>query len=220
MARPSLDLQNWANTFALTDAWRHFHPHDREYTCDSTSYRALSRIDLVYVSSGALRCTRERKHLPRGISDHAPLNLTISLARSPGLKLWRLSRFWVLDERIQESILEAICNFWLLNGDSANATTLWDTFKAWIRGEYVFHISSLQREATRSLEVLEWEAGRCEAVFIESPNITNHLTWQRALRELSFYNVEQTNLCYIPRRGYLNMVIKMDDFWLGWRGVK
>lgn len=51
--------------------------------------------------------------------------------------------------------MEAICNFWVLNGDSAIATTLWDTVKSWTRGEYISRISALQREAARSLEELE-----------------------------------------------------------------
>lgn len=41
-ARISSDLQNWLTTFALTDVWWHFHPHDIEYTCHLASYRALS----------------------------------------------------------------------------------------------------------------------------------------------------------------------------------
>lgn len=141
--RPSSELQNWADTLALTDIWRHFHPRDREYTCHSTSYRALSRKELAYASTEALGWTREAKHLPWGIWDHAPIYIIISLAKPPGLKLWRLSRFWALDERIQESMMETICNFWVLNGESANAATLWDAFKTWIRGKYISHISSL-----------------------------------------------------------------------------
>lgn len=129
-ARISSDLLNWATTFALTDAWTHFHPRDREYTCHSASYRTLSQIDLVYVSTGALCWMREVKHLPRGISDHAPLSLAVSLDRSSGPRLWRLclSRFWAMDDRIQEAMSEAICNFWLRNRESANALILWDTF--------------------------------------------------------------------------------------------
>lgn len=101
VARPSC-LYQWADTFMLTDVWRHFHPHGREFTCHSTTYHTLTRIDLIYTSSGALRWTREARHLPRGISGHAPLCLNISLADSSGLWLWRLSRFWALDDRTND----------------------------------------------------------------------------------------------------------------------
>lgn len=129
--------------------------------------------------------------MPCGISVHAPLNLTISLARSPGLKLWHLSRFWAQDDMLQEPLLEAICNFWVLNGDFANAMTVWDTFKSWVRGEYISRISSLQKEASSSLEGLEGKAARCEARYIASSTGTTYPTWQMALRDLSLYNVEQ-----------------------------
>lgn len=56
-------------------------------------------------ATGALHWTREVR-LARGISDHAPLNLTIALAESSGLKLWYLSRFWATDERIQEAMTD------------------------------------------------------------------------------------------------------------------
>lgn len=55
-------------------------PHNREYTCNSTTYRTLSHIDLVYTSSDALCWTREAQHLPWAISNHAPLSLTIVIS--------------------------------------------------------------------------------------------------------------------------------------------
>lgn len=108
-------------------------PQGREFTCHSTTCQTLSRIDLVYPPSSATHRTRQIRHLPREISDYAPVSLTISLAKPPGLQLWRLSRFWALDERIQELLMEAFCNYWAMNGDSAKVP--WDALKAWIRRE-------------------------------------------------------------------------------------
>lgn len=78
-------------------------------------------------------------------------------------------------ERLQESMVEAICNLWVLNGDSATATTLWDTFKSWTGGIYFSDLFPAEREAARSLEVLESEAARCETAYIDSPTANNYL---------------------------------------------
>lgn len=80
----TLELPPWVETYLLTDVWRHFHPHTWEYTCHSTTYKALSRIDLVLASSTALQWVRGVHHLSRGISDHAPVCPTLSLTDSPG----------------------------------------------------------------------------------------------------------------------------------------
>lgn len=68
-----MDLSQWADTYTLKDVWRHYHPHGKEYTCHSTTYRALSRIDLAFASTTALHWVREVQHL----------NLTLSLSNSP-----------------------------------------------------------------------------------------------------------------------------------------
>lgn len=82
-ARDSPDLRQWADTYALTDVWRHMHPKLREYTCHSSSHKTLSRIDLVYASSFALQYVRDLTVFPRGISDHAPLYLLLTLTSPP-----------------------------------------------------------------------------------------------------------------------------------------
>lgn len=76
-ARGSPDLRQWADTYALTDVWRHMHPTLREYTCHSSTHKTPSRIDLVYAFNFALQFVRDLTVLPRGISDHAPLCLSL-----------------------------------------------------------------------------------------------------------------------------------------------
>lgn len=45
---------------------------------------------------------RDISILPRGISDHAPLALKLSVSMVTGESLWRLSRFWLSDSRVSE----------------------------------------------------------------------------------------------------------------------
>lgn len=70
-------LAHWAGAFSLTDVWRH--PAARECMCHSASFKTLFRIDLAYVSQSMLRRVSAVNILPRGISDHTPLLVTLSL---------------------------------------------------------------------------------------------------------------------------------------------
>lgn len=73
-------LSTWASTFGLMDVWRWNNPLLRSFTCQSASYRAMSRINLVFATANVLNMVQEISHLPRGISDHSPLFLRLSLA--------------------------------------------------------------------------------------------------------------------------------------------
>lgn len=126
-----------SDDFALTDVWRHFHPSDMEFICHSATYCTFSRIDLAYASSWALQWVTADNILARGASGHAPLLVTMQLAEPGGPVIWRLSRFWLMDQKIQESIPEALCGFKLLNEDTTRPLLVWDAFKSWLRGEYI-----------------------------------------------------------------------------------
>lgn len=71
------DLSRWASAFHITDVWRHFHPFDREFTCLSTTHRTMSRNDLAFASPDIMWRVVSAEILSRGISDHAPVSVTI-----------------------------------------------------------------------------------------------------------------------------------------------
>lgn len=103
---------SWASTLGLTDVWRRKHPCTRGYTCNSTMYLVMSNIDPIYVSGPVLSRVREVTVLPRGISDHAPILLQVQTTANPANSLWRHSRYWVTDERVELQVDSAIVSFW------------------------------------------------------------------------------------------------------------
>lgn len=68
-------LSKWASTFDLTDVWRWKNTLLKAYTCQSASYTAKTRIDLVFATGPILTKVQEISHLPRDRSDHSPLLL-------------------------------------------------------------------------------------------------------------------------------------------------
>lgn len=189
---PQYGLAHWAAAFHMTDVWRHFHPSDREYTCLSTSYRTMSRIDLAFASSAMVQRVLSVEILSRGISDHAPLAVTIRTSPVEGVRVWRPSGSWIADPEIQEAMPAALCNFWLDNADSGDPGVLWDAFKAWLRGEFITQIARGKRQSVQSLRQKEELAGVREAEFVRTPGQNNYILWQDALRDLSLLRIDLT----------------------------
>lgn len=128
-ARDPTNLQLWADTYALTNVWRHMHPSTREFPCHSATHKTLSRVDLVFASRTALRYVENLSMLPRGTSDHAPICLSLALTVPPESSLWRLSRFWVNNERRPLFVTTR-----QTTEDTTSPPVLWDSFKSWARG--------------------------------------------------------------------------------------
>lgn len=122
-SRWSLVLAQWATNFALVDVWRQFHPSSWELTCHSASYQTLPQIDLAFASGSALHQVSAISILSRGVSDHAPLLVILSLGL-PGGGLWRLSRYWVIENSVQEPMQEELCQYWLTNYDCCSYSSL------------------------------------------------------------------------------------------------
>lgn len=139
----------------MTDVWRHFHPSDSEFTCHSASHRSFSRIDLVYMSPGALRGVYSAEILSRGISDHAPVLVMCRPSAPEDPRMWRLSRYWIVEPTIQKERQDAVEEYWRINEQSVSLTTCWDAFKAWLRGEYAAHIALCRKNSVQETERLE-----------------------------------------------------------------
>lgn len=67
----------------LVDTWRHRHPKDRVFSCFSTSYNSMSRIDLILISHTLLPTLGEVRFNPRVLSDHTPYWITLRIDSSP-----------------------------------------------------------------------------------------------------------------------------------------
>lgn len=58
------DLGTWAQATDLQEAWRWLHPHDRMYSCFSTTFKTSSRIDLAFANAALLASIREAVTFP------------------------------------------------------------------------------------------------------------------------------------------------------------
>lgn len=142
---------------------------------------------------------RDISILPRGISDHAPLLLTLELSTTLGVSQWRLSRFWVSDEMVDGHFREAIREYWKINPGSASTTMVWDTFKAYTRGSYQSIISRVRRERRADLEVAERKADLQEAHFLRTKDPSDYDALQQLTGEVVRIRTSLTQKCLLAQ---------------------
>lgn len=78
-------VETCVKPYDLVEAWRWKHPDTKEYSCFSSTFNTLSRIDLCFVSRDLLPRVVDAQYLPRAISDHSPMLLTIDLEKPRGI---------------------------------------------------------------------------------------------------------------------------------------
>lgn len=110
-----------------------------------TSHKTFSCIDLVFAVGPVLLRVTDIKILPRGVSNHAPLFLTLDLSVALTHRLWRLSRFWVSDTAVDAQFRTELTGYWAVNPGLADATIVFDAFKANTRLHYQTIIARIHK---------------------------------------------------------------------------
>lgn len=140
----------------LIDIWRHLNPLKKEYSCFSGTHNSYSRIDYFLVSAELLSNIRGCHHNSIVISDHAVVSLTLVepklIRKSPK---WRFQLKWMQDSKFLKFLGEQIDNYFELNTTQTSATTRWEAFKAFIRGQIISYTSSKTKEVNKITKQLE-----------------------------------------------------------------
>lgn len=80
-------LYQFLEEAGLLDMWRAWNLDTQQYSCFSSSYSTLSRIDMALVSGKELQVVKNIVYLPRGVLDHSLLVVSVNLdgKGSPGV---------------------------------------------------------------------------------------------------------------------------------------
>ncbi len=156
----------------LTEIWIHLNPNKREYSCFSNTHKTYSRIDYFIVSSNLLSKIERCWYDSILLSDHAPISLTMqfsNLKPTPfrfQTSLLQSSKFVdFMDKRIEE--------YFSINTDQTSASTKWEAFKAYIRGEIMSYTSRKSKEYYTKLGDLDQQIKELEIELIENNDPEN-----------------------------------------------
>lgn len=79
-------LSRFMEEMGLSDIWRMRYPQERQYSCFSSSYLTLCRIDMALDNREATSLVRNIEYGPRGVSNHSPLVLTMNVGGKSQLR--------------------------------------------------------------------------------------------------------------------------------------
>uniref|UniRef100_H3B1G0 Endonuclease/exonuclease/phosphatase domain-containing protein n=1 Tax=Latimeria chalumnae TaxID=7897 RepID=H3B1G0_LATCH len=161
--------------YGLVDTWRHLHPKTREYSPYSHAHDSFSRIDLILVSASLIHQVKERKSLPRYISDHSPISIQmVTSEEGKGPYRWRLDSQLLTKKESVKEIELAINEFFRFNHPLVSTPDMiWEAFKVTIRGK-IIALSSAYKKAYRQRTVsLELDLRRAETELYKSNSAEN-----------------------------------------------
>lgn len=193
-------LGTWALAHNLTEVWRALHPDLKQFSCFSATAQSLSRIDLAFASSDMLPQILSADYLPRGISDHAPLAVTLTHHVAAPFRLWRLNPRWLEVESVATRCVSTIEEYWRLNAHTSNPMIEWDAFKAVMRGALLQSIATYRAELREAGLNLERRLTDAEIAFINQPNPDTSSAFQEAQRKYTLHLTDYTQKKLLTQR--------------------
>lgn len=155
-SRSAKIIQSFMEEFSLTDIWRFLNPAKREYSFFSPVHHTFTRIDLFLIDNRLLSSISACKYDAIVLSDHAPLLMDIKMSVLSTVRpTWRLNIRLISNNDFVNFISEQIEFFTSTNKTSdISASLLWESLKAYIRGEiisYAHHENKLKRAKLHTL---------------------------------------------------------------------
>lgn len=138
---------------------------------------------MAFASTETLPVVSAVSYLPRGVSDHAPLSVSLLILPGSGPVLWRLNSYWLEDEIVQGECRTSISNYWKQNLDKVDPPTEWDAFKSTLRGTFMSITGILRKNNKMRTEELENAMLSAESAYASNPVSDTRETWLQCRRE-------------------------------------
>ena len=175
----------------LTDVWRQMHPQTRDYSFYSCPHNSHTRIDLFLLSTQLIHRTLESDYLSRMLSDHSPLTLSILMPEKPANQYrWRLNPTLLHRPDFCQFIRDQIKLFCEINCPSSPSSfILWDTLKAYLRGQIISYTKGIKKKYMAEINELEADILKLEKEFQQSGSKE---LYQRLVNKKLKYNTLHT----------------------------
>ena len=118
--------------------WRELHQKEKAYSYHSGAHNVFSRLDYLFTPHNTIHRFTEARYLARGITDHAPFIITLAMNQKRPRSEWRMAT-WRLTNKKEVECLQTVTkkHFEENTGSVDNVETLWEAYKATIRGELI-----------------------------------------------------------------------------------
>lgn len=203
--RSSLVLKKLCKETGLIDSWREMNPLTRDYTFYSNPHCSYSRIDYIFIPNTFFSLISFSKIGSIAISDHAPVQIDITLGTPPTRsKVWKLNSSLLSDPEFCNVVKDSIQNYWSDNKNSpVSPAVMWDAAKATIRGYIISYTAAHKKALISKRQELEKEVKRLERLHNTTPTQTN---WSPLCHARAELNLDYTNhikkLLFLSKQNY------------------
>uniref|UniRef100_A0A803TR72 Reverse transcriptase domain-containing protein n=1 Tax=Anolis carolinensis TaxID=28377 RepID=A0A803TR72_ANOCA len=163
------NMMTMKEEFALQDLWRFFNPVKRDYTFFSYRHNSWSRIDMAWVSNSIITNISEIKILPRDRSDHSPIEILFK--HKPKQPKWRMDDNLIKKEADISRYKKLTREYFEMNAlPETKRQTVWDAYKAVIRGLLIQQKAKMNKQKYRKSKELEKAIESNEKLLKINPN--------------------------------------------------
>lgn len=171
-SRSARVIQSFKDQFALSDPWRFFNPSGKEYSFFSNVHHTFTRIDYFLVDNRILPSVKSISYNAIVISDHAPVTMNIHFKGSDNNRApWRFNNRLLSNEGFVELISNQIDFFLSVNKTpDVSASVLWETLKAYIRGEIISYSGYERKVKREKLAELTKRIAQLDTIYATTPS--------------------------------------------------
>ncbi|KAI5085645.1 hypothetical protein C0J45_2327, partial [Silurus meridionalis] len=157
--------------YGITEVWHLLNPHSRVFSFFSTAHHTYTRIDYFFIDSKFIPSVKSSSYESIIISDHAPVTLELAL---PGcyrsLYPWKINVLLLSDNHFVQFLSEKISTFLEINSTEGISTSLlWETLKAYLRGEIISYSTHIKRLRNKRLLELSEQIGMLDQDYASHP---------------------------------------------------
>lgn len=164
-------LQYHATQLGLSDPWRCKFPSSQAFSFFSHVHHTYSRIDFFLLDNRLMHLVNTCEYHSIVISDHAPTSVDITLPQGkPTVKRWQLNHCLLSDDDFKEFLSKEISFFFQTNDTpDISRSTLWDTCKAYLRGQIISFMSQVRKREKSRLSEIEMELRNIDSKYSKNP---------------------------------------------------
>lgn len=165
-------IQLFMEQFALTDPWRSFNPLKKVYSFFSNVHHTFTRIDYFLVDNRILSSIKSISYESIVLSDHAPIIMNVYFKNSECSRTpWRFNNRLLSKNDFVEFISKQIDFFLSVNKTAeVSASVLWETLKAYIRGEIISYSCRETKIKKTKLSEIQKRITQLDTVYAISPS--------------------------------------------------
>lgn len=171
LSKSAKKLNSFSKSYGVVDPWRFTFPNQRKYSFFSPVHHSYSRIDFFMIDLKLISKVKHCDYEPIVLSDHSPVVLHLLFGNKNNMRTWRLNNNLLMDKNFVERIRDNIQSYLYTNNTTEiSKSTLWEAFKAFIRGCIISYSVSIDRRNREQKKRLTDKISAVDCEYLTSPS--------------------------------------------------